>query len=87
MVNVGAKPDTERTATARGEVKMRLETAALIRKGMMKKGDVLTVAQIAGVMAAKRTAEWIPLCHPIPMHHIDVEVELDESLPGVTITA
>ena len=87
MVDVGGKPDTERVALARGEVLMGLETLALIREGAMKKGDVLTVAQIAGVMAAKRTAELIPLCHPLPLNHIDLEFELDDELPGVRIAA
>jgi cyclic pyranopterin phosphate synthase len=87
MVDVGHKPDTERSAMARGEVRMRLETLRLIRAGAMKKGDVLTVAQLAGVMGAKRTAELIPLCHPLPLNHIDVIITLDEELPGVQIIA
>lgn len=87
MVDVGQKPDTERTAVARGEVVMRPETLGLIRDGAMKKGDVLAVAQIAGVMAAKRTAELIPLCHPLPLNQVTVDLELDEALPGVRITA
>jgi cyclic pyranopterin monophosphate synthase len=85
MVDVGAKPDTERTAVARGEVILQPETLALIRQGLMKKGDVLTVAQIAGVMAAKKTADIIPLCHQVPLSHIEVDLELDEQLPGVQI--
>jgi cyclic pyranopterin monophosphate synthase len=87
MVDVGAKPDTERLAIARGEVTMLPETLALIQAGAIKKGDVLTVAQLAGVMAAKRTSELIPLCHPLPLTHIAVDLELDEGLPGVRITA
>lgn len=87
MVDVGRKPDTERTATARGEVKMKPETLGLIRSGAMKKGDVLTVAQVAGIMAAKRTWELIPLCHPLPLSQIEVELTLDDTLPGVTIQA
>lgn len=87
MVDVGYKPDTERIAIAKGEVHMRTETLDLIRAGAMKKGDVLTVAQLAGVMAAKRCAELIPLCHPIPLTHVDLELDLDEELPGVCITA
>ena len=87
MVDVGHKPDTERVAVAAGEVLMRPETLALIRAGQIKKGDVLTVAQIAGVMAAKRTSELIPLCHPLPLTHIDVRCELRDDLPGVSITA
>jgi cyclic pyranopterin phosphate synthase len=87
MVDVGQKADTERSAIARGEVLMRAETLALIQAGAMKKGDVLTVAQLAGVMGAKRTAELIPLCHPLPLTHIDVQLELVPELPGVCITA
>jgi cyclic pyranopterin phosphate synthase len=87
MVNVAAKPESERTAVARGEIALKAETVALIRQGLMKKGDVLTVAQLAGIMAAKRTSELIPLCHPIPIHQVSVELELDEQLPGVKIQA
>jgi cyclic pyranopterin phosphate synthase len=87
MVDVGDKPDTERVAVARGEVVMRPETLALIQAGALKKGDVLTVAQLAGVMAAKRTADLIPLCHPLQLSHIAVELELDAALPGVQIVA
>jgi cyclic pyranopterin phosphate synthase len=87
MVDVGRKPDTERSATARGEVLMRPETLALIQAGMMKKGDVLSVAQLAGVMGAKRTSELIPLCHPLPLTHIDVVITPDEELPGLQIIA
>jgi cyclic pyranopterin monophosphate synthase len=87
MVDVGAKPDTERVAIAKGEVHMRLETLELIRHGAMKKGDVLAIAQIAGVMAAKRTSELIPLCHPLPLTQVDVQVELEQTLPGLVITA
>ncbi len=87
MVDVSHKPDSDRTAVAAGEVIMRLETLALIRAGQIKKGDVLTVAQIAGVMAAKRTSELIPLCHPLPLSHIEVRCELRDDLPGVAITA
>ena len=87
MVNVSAKPETDRSATARGEVHLKPETVALIRQGLMKKGDVLTVARIAGIQAAKRTSELIPLCHPIPIHQIEVDLELDNDLPGVSILA
>lgn len=87
MVDVGAKPDTERMAVARGEVLMLPETLALIQAGALKKGDVLTIAQLAGVMAAKRTSELIPLCHPLPLTHVSVDLELDANLPGVRITA
>lgn len=72
MVDVGAKPDTERVATARGAVQMQPQTLALIIAGDMKKGDVLTTAQLAGIMAAKRTADLIPLCHPLQLSHVEV---------------
>lgn len=87
MVDVGAKPDTERMAIARGEIHMRKVTFDLIRDGQIKKGDVLTVAQIAGITAAKRTSDLIPLCHPLPLTQVDVSLALDEALPGVVITA
>jgi cyclic pyranopterin phosphate synthase len=87
MVDVGGKPETERMAVARGEVHMLPATLELIRQGEIKKGDVLTVAQIAAITAAKRTAELIPLCHPLPITHIDVSLELNAALPGVEITA
>jgi len=87
MVDLGGKPDTERIAIARGEVHMLKATFDLIRDGQIKKGDVLTVAQIAGITASKRTWELIPLCHPLPLTQVDVALALDESLPGVVITA
>ena len=87
MVDVGAKPDTERTAIAKGEIRMKKETLELIRAGQIKKGDVLTVAQIAGISAAKRTSDLIPLCHPLSLTKVDVDLTLDDSLPGVVITA
>lgn len=87
MVDVGAKDETERVAIAKGEVLMRPETFEAVRQGKMKKGDVLSVAQIAGIMAAKRTSELIPLCHPIPLADIQVDCDLDPKLPGVQITS
>ena len=87
MVDVSHKPDTDRVAVAAGEVRMKSETLALIRAGQLKKGDVLAVAQLAGVMAAKRTADLIPLCHPLPLTHINVTCDLQDDLPGVSITA
>ena len=87
MVDVGHKPDTERIATAKGEIHMRKETLDLIRAGQIKKGDVLTIAQIAGITASKRTSDLIPLCHPLPLTKVDVDLTLDDSLPGVVITA
>ncbi|HET9908149.1 MAG TPA: cyclic pyranopterin monophosphate synthase MoaC [Anaerolineales bacterium] len=87
MVDVGHKPDTERIAVARCEVHMLKETLELIRAGQIKKGDVLTIAQIAGITASKRTSDLIPLCHPLPLTKVDVDLELDDSIPGVVITA
>ncbi|HEX5809429.1 MAG TPA: cyclic pyranopterin monophosphate synthase MoaC [Anaerolineales bacterium] len=87
MVDVGHKPDSERVAIARGEVHMKKATLDLIRAGQIKKGDVLTVAQIAGISASKRTSDLIPLCHPLPLTKVDVDLELDDALPGVLITA
>ena len=87
MVDVSAKQDSTRTAIARGEIHMKPETLALIRAGTMKKGDVLTVAQIAGIQAAKRTSELIPLCHPLPLTKVDIDLVLDDALPGVVITS
>lgn len=87
MVDVGHKPDTERVAVARGEVVMKPETLKIVQAGELKKGDLFSVARLAGIMAAKRTAELIPLCHPLALTHIAVDVEADESLPGIRITA
>ena len=87
MVDVGRKPDTQRVAVAAGKVRMKPETLTLIRAGNLKKGDVLAAARLAGIMAAKRTADLIPLCHPLPLTHIEVKCELKDSLPGVAITA
>ena len=82
MVDVGAKADTERVAVAKGEVHMRPETLRLIREGAIKKGDVLTVAELAGVMAAKRTSELIPLCHPLALTQVLVEVRAENAGTG-----
>ena len=87
MVDVGAKPDTERVAVAGGSVYMQPETLRLIRDGAIKKGDVLTIARIAGIMAAKRTSELIPLCHPISLTQIEVEIALDEDANAAHIRA
>ncbi len=78
MVDVGAKPETERLASATGRIRMRAETLALIRAGDARKGDVLGIARIAAIQAAKRTGELIPLCHPIPLTRVAVEFTLDE---------
>lgn len=87
MVDVSTKPDSERLAIAKGEVRMKHETLDLIRAGQIKKGDVLSIAQIAGISASKRTSDLIPLCHPLPLTNVDVELTLDDSIPGVKITA
>ena len=87
MVDVGEKPPTRRTATAAARVLVNADTFALIRSGGMKKGDVLTVAQVAGVMGAKRTPELIPMCHPILMDGIDLSLRLDEQRCSVEIQA
>lgn len=87
MVDVGAKPDSERMAVAAGAVYMQPETLRLIQDGALKKGDVLTVARIAGMMGAKKTADLIPLCHPLPLTHLAVELALDVQQSAVMITA
>ena len=87
MVDVGWKPVTDREAVARGSVYMLPETLQLILQGLVKKGDVFTIAQLAGIMGAKRTAELIPLCHPLPLNRVDVELVPDESQSRVNITA
>jgi len=85
MVDVSAKPVTERRAVASGVVRMRPETLRAIRERRTPKGDPLEAARLAGILAAKRTAELIPLCHPLPLTHVDVEVELTEE--GIALTA
>ena len=87
MVDVAGKPESDRTARARAAVRMSLETFAAARAGDLKKGDLRATAELAGVMAAKRTAELIPLCHPLPLTQVEVEIEFSEALPGVEITA
>jgi cyclic pyranopterin phosphate synthase len=87
MVDVGAKADTERVAVARGEVHMRPETLRLIVQEELPKGDVLTTAQLAGIMAAKQTPNLIPLCHPLLLTQIDVAFEIDERASKIIITA
>src|SRR5690242_9611074 len=85
MVDVSAKPVTRREAVARGEVVMRRETLARIAAGALPKGDVLAVARLAGIMAAKRTADLVPLCHPLPLSHVDVELTPDAAGARVRI--
>ncbi|MFL5613784.1 MAG: cyclic pyranopterin monophosphate synthase MoaC [Gemmatimonadaceae bacterium] len=87
MVDVGAKNVTERVATARGRIRMQRTTLAAIQANTLKKGDVLAVARVAGILAAKRTPELIPLCHPIPLTDIQVELRPDPKLPGILAEA
>ena len=87
MVDVGAKPATAREALARGRVRMTPETLKNALSGDSKKGSVRAAAQIAGIMAAKRTAELIPLCHPIPLTSVSVEIDVDEAAPALVVTA
>ncbi|MBW4708001.1 cyclic pyranopterin monophosphate synthase MoaC [Roseobacter sp. YSTF-M11] len=87
MVDVGDKPVTDRVAVARCNIKMLAETFDIISKGQAKKGDVLGVARLAGIMAAKRTSDLIPLCHPLPITKVSVDFEADESLPGYHVAA
>lgn len=87
MVDVSDKPSTARIATAEGWVKMARETFDIISEGRAKKGDVLGVARLAGIMGAKKTPDLIPLCHPLPVTKVSVDLEPDADLPGVRITA
>jgi cyclic pyranopterin phosphate synthase len=87
MVDVGAKAATERTAVAEGLIRMAREALDEVQRNAGPKGDVLTTAELAGVMAAKRTADLIPLCHPLPLDHVAVEVSLDPTVPGVRVRA
>ena len=87
MVDVSAKPATARAATARGRVEMAPETLALVRDGSAKKGDVIAVAELAGVMGAKRTADLIPLCHPLPLSSVKVSIAPAENAPALEVTA
>jgi cyclic pyranopterin phosphate synthase len=87
MVDVGDKDVTDRRAVARAVVRMAVETAELVKAGNAPKGDVLGVARIAGIMAAKRTSELIPLCHPLPLSFVDVEASVDVQNGSVTLTA
>ncbi len=87
MVDVAAKSDTDRVASAEGRVRMLPETLALILSGNAKKGDVIGAARFAGIMAAKRTHELIPLCHPLLISKVSVDINADEALPGLIVTA
>ena len=85
--DLGDKDVTSREAIARGHVSIQPETLRLIKEGLMKKGDVLTIAQLAGIMGAKKTSDLIPLCHPLPLDKVDVELELDDPECRINITA
>jgi len=87
MVDVSGKPVSARVAEAEGWVKMKLETLDLVRKGEARKGDVIGVARLAGIMAAKRTADLVPLCHPLPIARVALDLVPDEALPGLRIAA
>lgn len=87
MVDVSAKDVTARMAKAAGSIRMRPETLAAIRASSLAKGDVIGVARVAGIMAAKRTAELIPLCHPLPLTDVQVEIVTDDALPGLRCEA
>nr|WP_319382284.1 cyclic pyranopterin monophosphate synthase MoaC [uncultured Roseibium sp.] len=87
MVDVSQKESTHRIAVARGSVTMRAETLDLIRSGNAKKGDVIGTARIAGILAAKKTHELIPLCHPLMLSKVKVDIEPDDTLPGLVVTA
>jgi cyclic pyranopterin phosphate synthase len=87
MVDVGDKPETARIAEAEGYVKMRPETLKIVTEGGAEKGDVAGIARLAGIMGAKRTADLIPLCHPLPLSQVTVNLLPDAGLPGLRITA
>jgi cyclic pyranopterin phosphate synthase len=87
MVDVGAKPETHRVARARGSIRMQAATLALIASGQASKGDVIGIARIAAIQAAKRTAELIPLCHPLPLTRVNVEFEIDHAAGALHCTA
>ena len=87
MVDVGDKPITVRTAVAEGSIRMSAEAYRLVADQAVAKGDVLAVSEVAGTLAAKRTAELIPLCHPLGLDHVAVDAVLDEALPGVRVRA
>ncbi len=87
MVNVGGKPITVRTAVAAGAIRMSSEAFQLVADQAVAKGDVLAVSEVAGTLAAKRTADLIPLCHPLGLDHVEVDASLDAGLPGVRVRA
>ena len=87
MVDVGSKADTNRIAIVKGHLKMQPETLTMIAEGTAEKGDVLGIARLAGIMGAKQTANLIPLCHPLGLDHVHLELVPDNALPGIQITA
>ena len=87
MVDVSCKAETDRVAVAEGWVKMSTETLDIIRSGTSKKGDVIGIARLAGIMGAKRTSDLIPLCHPLPIARVAVDLTVDDALPGLRVTA
>lgn len=87
MVDVGDKKITSRRAVADGRVSMRAETLAIVTDKTAKKGDVITIAELAGIIGAKRTADLIPLCHPLPLSKVTVQISVDKTLPGLTVLA
>lgn len=87
MVDVSDKPVTDRIATAQAWVKMLPQTLEIVEQGSAKKGDVLGIARLAGIMGAKQTADLIPLCHPLPITKVSLDLETDPAIPGVRITA
>ena len=87
MVDVGAKSETARTARAEGTITMSAETLSAVERSTVSKGDVIAAARIAGIMAAKRTAELIPLCHPLALTDAGVEIEIDRAMPGLRVSA
>jgi cyclic pyranopterin phosphate synthase len=87
MVDVGAKSETARTARAEGSIRMSAQALAAVESNAVAKGDVIAVARIAGIMAAKKTAELIPLCHPLPLTAAGVDIDVDRALPGLRVTA
>ena len=87
MVDVSGKPETQRAAVAEGTLTMAPATLALVREGRVGKGDALGVARVAGIMGAKRTSDLVPLCHPLPLSQVALDLDPDEGLPGVRITA
>ena len=87
MVDVGAKSETARTARAEGSIRMSADALAAVEGNALAKGDVIAVARVAGIMAAKKTADLIPLCHPLPLTDAGVDIEVDRGLPGLKVSA